>query len=54
VSPWRGACETDAPRHTHPRRGGRMPRDARRLLHTLLYLGVLVLPGCVVFTCSVP
>jgi hypothetical protein len=31
-----------------------MRRDARRLLHTLFYLGVLFLPGCLVFTCSVP
>ena len=31
-----------------------MPRDARRLLHVLFYLGVLFLPGCLVFTCSVP
>jgi hypothetical protein len=31
-----------------------MPRRARRLLHSTLYFGVLLLlPGCVVFTCRI-
>ena len=29
-------------------------KDQRSLLRTALYLAVLLLPGCVVFTCRVP
>ena len=30
-----------------------MPHAPRRLARTLLYLAVLALPGCVVFTCRI-
>ena len=30
-----------------------MPPRARRLAYLVLYTSVLLLPGCVVFTCSV-